>query len=60
MTSDAAAWGLTPSEVKRRVPDHGPDLLCGGPRRTALSLCASQVTDFMSVLPQGVIAWDPP
>ena len=42
-----SADGLTAAEARRRLAEHGPNLLREGKRRTALGLLVGQFTDFM-------------
>jgi Ca2+-transporting ATPase len=39
--------GLTPAEARRRLAEHGPNVLAEGKRRTALGMFFGQFSDFM-------------
>jgi Ca2+-transporting ATPase len=42
--------GLTAEEARRRLLEHGPNVLASGPRRSPLRMLASQFADFMIVV----------
>ncbi len=47
VTLRTSADGLTGAEARRRLAEHGPNVLREGKRRTALGMLAGQFTDFM-------------